>query len=89
MTNSIDDVLPKILYVSSELHMCQEKTVNECNSDTNVTQNMQSENDIFSEFINIINKYSEITESETNLSTNETIFNSRNSNKSKFSTLLA
>ena len=42
MKNNIDNIIFKTLYVSSEIH------VNECNSDTNVTQNVESENDIFS-----------------------------------------
>ena len=42
------------LYAGSEIHRCIEKTVNECNNSTNVTQNMQSENN-FSEFRTINN----------------------------------
>ena len=41
MTNNIDNVPPKTLHVSSEFH------VNMCNKGINVTQNVQSENDIF------------------------------------------
>ena len=42
MTNNSNNILPETLSVSSNIH------VNECNNDTNVTQSIQSENDIFS-----------------------------------------
>ena len=57
------------------------KTVNECDDNTNVTQNIQSENnDIFSEFITMNNKYKERFVSKTSISTNEKTFSSQNSN---------
>ena len=53
----------------------KKKTVNECCNNTNVTQNVEKENnDLFSEFIIINNNYEEISESETNTFTNEKTF---------------
>ena len=50
--NNIDNIVPKTLYVSSEIHL------NECNNDINVTQTIQSENYVFSEFRSMNNYYS-------------------------------
>ena len=83
MTNNIESMLPKTLYVSSELCICQDKIVNECDNDTNMTQNTQSENDFFSEFRTMNNNYQTISESETNLATNKTHFISQNFNHNK------
>ena len=70
MTDNIEYVLPKTLYASSELYICQDKIVNECDNDTNVTQNIQSEN-IFPEFRTMNNNYQTISESETILAIND------------------
>ena len=83
MINNIDTVVPKTLHVSSEIH------VNECNNDINVTQNIQSENDLLSEFRAMNNNYQTISESEINLTINESNFNSQNFNNSKLLALLA
>ena len=77
MKNNIDNIIFKTLYVSSEIH------VNECNNDINVTQNIQSENDLLSEFRAMNNNYQTISESETNLATNKTHFISQNFNHNK------
>ena len=56
-----------------------------------MTQNIENENDIFSEFrtMNMNNNYQTISESETILATNETNFNSQSSNSSKLPARLA
>ena len=55
---------PKTIHVCSEIHE------NERNNNINVTQNMQSENDIFSKFRTMNKNYKTISESETNFTTN-------------------
>ena len=81
--NNIDNIVPKTLYVSFEIN------VTECNNDINVTQNIQSENDLLSEFRAMNNNYQTISESEINLTINESNFNSQNFNNSKLLALLA